>query len=794
MPVEINELIIRATVGGDSTAADGTAQAKDHPRPDGIYRIERVVIDLGVLKEQDFDRELTAKIHVELRRAVGDAIRAQEREHAERGLDTRIASSLELFACFTRTGSLPWWADTTRAGILEENAIELMRDAPRELAELVRELAREPEALRRISLAYADGILAGLCELLDEGRGGASFAALPPAIAELHRRGKLRVGIPATRFRSIAWQSALRAAAGAQSSGALDALCKEALTEIAEAMTLTYSELRSSFEEGRVLSDVNSLMKQPPFSEIFRRARGDDEEDASAEPEARRRPKELASPTRTTSAPTDLRPTKKGRQMRTLIISDLHLGNGGPYDVFEGGEALPALLDRMSDAPLRVLVNGDGVDFLMNDDPLELDASRASAQARAIAANPKSEAVLRAFGRVLARGGEVSIRLGNHDIELAFPAVQEILRDALGQPHDVASRLVFTIGDAPEILDLGGARVLVTHGEQDDKWNKVDYKALLKQDKGYKYAPGSVLVKKILNPGTSAHGMRFLSLLKPDFQGAALSALAVDPTAAKQLFKGATIGMLMQLFKRSGTMPTFAEEDERPEDIPLFSSGGQPPAADIEGSGDPEVPLSEDDVERRLRTVHLDPEEQEAMQTLLDDSAPLNFAGDDDTVVGRASVKIARAALGLYARLQRGLTGKQGDDYFAIEPTEDEWTEAQRLAKKFNAGAVIIGHTHAARWKQESDLLYANTGTWIGLMQLPRSDATEEDWLEYLNELRVNKGLDVKGQRRAKILTRFTAVVAEASPGGGASLSLVEWKDGEISTLGAARVPPANTK
>jgi hypothetical protein len=71
------------------------------------------------------------------------------------------------------------------------------------------------------------------------------------------------------------------------------------------------------------------------------------------------------------------------RRMRTLVISDLHLGNGGPYDVFEGAEALPSLLDRMSDAPLRVLVNGDAVDFLMNDDPLELDPARAAEQARA---------------------------------------------------------------------------------------------------------------------------------------------------------------------------------------------------------------------------------------------------------------------------------------------------------------------------------------------------------------------------------------------------------------------------
>jgi UDP-2,3-diacylglucosamine pyrophosphatase LpxH len=239
--------------------------------------------------------------------------------------------------------------------------------------------------------------------------------------------------------------------------------------------------------------------------------------------------------------------------MRTLIISDLHLGNGGPYDVFEGGAELPALLDRVSTASLiRVIVNGDGVDFLMNDDPLELDEARAVAQARAIVAHPPSAAVLEAFGRVLARGGEVTIRLGNHDVELAFAAVQAVFRGALGQPADVAAKLAFATGKEPEILELGGARVLVTHGEQDDKWNKVDYEKLLAGDKQYTYAPGSVLVKTILNPGTALHGMRFLSLLKPDFQGAALTALAVDPTVAKQLFKGSSMRMIVQLFNRRG--------------------------------------------------------------------------------------------------------------------------------------------------------------------------------------------------------------------------------------------------
>ncbi len=461
--------------------------------------------------------------------------------------------------------------------------------------------------------------------------------------------------------------------------------------------------------------------------------------------------------------------------MKTLIISDLHLGNGGPWDVFRGQESLPALLDSLSGEPLHVLVNGDGVDFLMNEDPLELDETRAAQQARAIAGHPGSSAVLRAFGRVLARGGQVTIRLGNHDVELAFPAVQNVFRDALGQPRDIAEKLVFASGDAPAILSVGGARILVTHGEQDDRWNKVDYEKLRRGDKGYAYAPGSVLVKKILNPGTSRHGMQFLSLLKPDFQGAALSALAVDPTAAKQLFKGTTITMLAQLFARKGMAATFAEEEA------AVFQGGPPPETDPSG-------FSEGDTEERLANANLTDEEREAMESLLNPNAIVDFGSDDEGLIGKAAVKIGKAALSLYARLQRSMTGTEGDTYFALEPTPDEWTEAQRLSKKFGAQAVVIGHTHAARWKNDGKLVYANTGTWIGLMQLPRSDASDLEWVEYLDELRRNKGLDSAHQKLARILTRFTAVMVEADPDGGAAMSLVEWKNAQLHTLGQTRL------
>jgi hypothetical protein len=162
--------------------------------------------------------------------------------------------------------------------------------------------------------------------------------------------------------------------------------------------------------------------------------------------------------------------------MRTLIISDLHLGNGGPYDSFAGERELPALIDAYAGSRSRIIVNGDGVDFLMNEEPLALDVARAVAQARSIVAHRASRAVLESMGRALGAGSEVVFRLGNHDIELALPEVQEVLRGALAAPPQIARRLSFQL--------------------------------------------------------TRDYGLKFANLLKPDFQGAALAALGVAPAEA----------------------------------------------------------------------------------------------------------------------------------------------------------------------------------------------------------------------------------------------------------------------
>ena len=79
---------------------------------------------------------------------------------------------------------------------------------------------------------------------------------------------------------------------------------------------------------------------------------------------------------------------------KILIVSDLHLGNGGSYDIFAGGESLPALLRTFAQKDHTVIFNGDSVDFLMNEDPLELDEARAVHQAEQTFAAPATAAVL----------------------------------------------------------------------------------------------------------------------------------------------------------------------------------------------------------------------------------------------------------------------------------------------------------------------------------------------------------------------------------------------------------------
>ena len=395
--------------------------------------------------------------------------------------------------------------------------------------------------------------------------------------------------------------------------------------------------------------------------------------------------------------------------MKTLILSDLHLGPEGATPIYAGDDALPALI-RAQGNPLRVILNGDTFDLLLDDRPLVLDPAGAAERVQSCLTSATGAKLLAALGAVLDGDGEVLIRAGNHDLELALPSVQRAVRDTFASRGHRTGKLAFSDQELPLELEAGPYKVLVTHGEQDDAFNRWRFDEVVAAESSpasFKYPAGSMLVKDILNP--LKREMRFLDLLKPDFQGAILTALAVNPTAARQVIDPATLSIIK----------TF-----------VASALDGAPFPGIDGKGFAE-PISD---------AKLGSDEAIEVLLLLDDGGA--FASGTPGLLRRALDKLGRAALNVYARFHRRVTGRSGELFFTTDPSDSEWEEVKRLATKFGANIVVSGHTHARRRQLADGIAYVNTGTWIELLQLPAHDAPIEDWTAFLAELKADPMLE----------------------------------------------------
>src|SRR5262249_50206933 len=106
---------------------------------------------------------------------------------------------------------------------------------------------------------------------------------------------------------------------------------------------------------------------------------------------------------------------------------------------------------------------------------------------------------------LLTAGHRLTIVLGNHDVELSFPALRRILMEELGAD---GKRFSFIYdGEAYQV-----GKVLIEHGNRYDEWNVVTHDALrrlrsvqsrmepaLKADRGFEAPAGSFLVAGVMN-------------------------------------------------------------------------------------------------------------------------------------------------------------------------------------------------------------------------------------------------------------------------------------------------------
>jgi hypothetical protein len=191
--------------------------------------------------------------------------------------------------------------------------------------------------------------------------------------------------------------------------------------------------------------------------------------------EARSAPPESAPEPRGAPAPIPRARDFARADQVVVAFSDVEMGTGGPTDDFPHSAWLADLFLAYNRGPwarkaIDLVFNGDTFDVLKtpHDGAFTHHVDAASAVARTrrvIDAHPAFFEGLRAFLGHRGASRRVWFTVGNHDFELLFPEVQELVRAAVGAHAD---RVLFP-GFAADIGD-----VHIEHGSQADPLFRIE--------------------------------------------------------------------------------------------------------------------------------------------------------------------------------------------------------------------------------------------------------------------------------------------------------------------------------
>jgi UDP-2,3-diacylglucosamine pyrophosphatase LpxH len=439
--------------------------------------------------------------------------------------------------------------------------------------------------------------------------------------------------------------------------------------------------------------------------------------------------------------------------MKLFVISDLHLGGrphaeAGAVNPAPGGQichAYPQLtrfIDSIAQqgtpqAPVELIINGDIVDFLMEDDypeescalPWLPDEARIIAKFKLIIERTRAGAVQAGYGpfeamaQLLARGQDLTFILGNHDVELSLPKVRHFLEQqvlGLGRASGMGRFRFLYDGEAYVRGDL-----LIEHGNRYDPWNMIDHSALrqersmlsrglgaqmLSRSEGqFLPPPGSLMVTNVINHLKRQY--RFVDLLKPEDKAAIPILLALHPKlefilkALLQAQRQRANAMENPVQpKRSGNLSsrggvaefdlaTSLEMAMGPQAVAQFGIAGA-----AGGAGG--APLSAGQCWDKIKTL----------------SGNIGqWLGDSASLFDQSVAKQVR-----YPLLRRALSNWRGEMALRQDSEAPEYLEAVReLAQVGGFRCILFGHTHLPKQIDLDHVRYLNTGTWADIMQIP---------------------------------------------------------------------------
>jgi UDP-2,3-diacylglucosamine pyrophosphatase LpxH len=385
-----------------------------------------------------------------------------------------------------------------------------------------------------------------------------------------------------------------------------------------------------------------------------------------------------------------------------FVISDLHLGGRPGFQICSpsGRRLLADFLEWLAglaanDNNLHLIVNGDLVDFLAETPFAEFTANDRDATSKLQSILTSSTEIWKAFHAITARGAEVTVLLGNHDLELALPGPSRLLREAIGP-----GRVNFLFDN--QALDLG--EVLIEHGNRYDAWNAVDHDALRqvcsavsRRETPIEFpAPaGSRLVIDVMNDVKEQ--LRFVDLLKPENDAVLPLLAALTPFSATQIRS-------VVRYHRQMKRVRFG-----PQQTPLDSGN----IADVQ-----EAQTVPDGAGAALAEAFLEAETDT-------DSGDIGFSEHVDFLhlwrVARNPARRDQLLDRLYTAFRHRLGAESSAFKVSLESPEYLTAAEASAARGFKV--VLYGHTHLAKRVPlaNGSATYLNTGTWADLMMLPES-------------------------------------------------------------------------
>lgn len=239
------------------------------------------------------------------------------------------------------------------------------------------------------------------------------------------------------------------------------------------------------------------------------------------------------------------------------VVSDIHLGGrrdaNENFQIFNHGKRLSNLIRYIArqreQEDVALVLNGDIIDSLAEDDIpgyMAIDNRTALKMMKHLYEDCSFKPVWKSLADYvkIAKRHLVFI-IGNHDIELSLPAIEDSIRNHLaGAKENAQARIHFATHGSGFACRVAGARVFCTHGNEVDEWNWVDYNRLGQlanainagrtvDPSKWKPNAGTRLVVDVMND--VKRRFPFVDLLKPEAAAVASVLMALDKDVFKQI-------------------------------------------------------------------------------------------------------------------------------------------------------------------------------------------------------------------------------------------------------------------